>query len=149
MQDPIKKQRRNEKKAEKARQWRADNPGLSAKKAKERYHKNPERQREKTKKWRNDHPEAIAKIYRTALLKKYGLTDECYNKMLHEQNNSCSICLSMESGTEKGVFCVDHDHNSGIVRGLLCRPCNIALGLFKDNETTLMKAIEYLQKKRE
>ena len=64
-------------------------------------------------------------------LNKYGITRE-------ELGKSCSIC-------ERGQnLCIDHCHVSGEVRGLLCRPCNSALGLFQDSVKILSKAKEYL-----
>ncbi len=43
------------------------------------------------------------------------------------------------------MWCVDHDHQTGFVRGLLCRDCNAALGLFKDSQEILERAIGYLE----
>jgi hypothetical protein len=68
---------------------------------------------------------------------KYKLTKETYsNLMLVKQ---CSICKS-ETG-----LCIDHDHRTGNVRGLLCNSCNIGLGFFKDDLQLLKTAIKYLK----
>ena len=53
----------------------------------------------------------------------------------------CEIC-----STTEGKMCVDHDHKTGSVRGLLCEPCNFMLGHAKDNTNTLANAIAYLKK---
>lgn len=69
---------------------------------------------------------------------KYGLSDEEYVKLLVQQDNRCAICK------KKTDLVVDHCHNSNIVRGLLCKPCNQGLGLFYDNKESLRRAIDYL-----
>ena len=79
------------------------------------------------------------------LKKTYGITLEQYDKMLEEQDNGCAICGTEESGG-KGRFHVDHCHDTGKVRGLLCMPCNVALGGFKDSVLNLASAIQYLEK---
>lgn len=57
-----------------------------------------------------------------------------------EQKGRCKICA------EKMVKVnIDHDHETGRVRGLLCMPCNMGLGLFKDNIRRLAAAIVYLE----
>jgi hypothetical protein len=76
----------------------------------------------------------------------YGIDLETYHKMLAEQNHQCKICLAHQD-TLKRAMCVDHDHNTGKVRGLLCDTCNRSLGLLKDNVDTLMRAVDYLRGK--
>ena len=73
----------------------------------------------------------------------YGLSDEEYLNKINEQNNLCAICGKKEVGK---VLCVDHDHDTGKVRGLLCNNCNIGLGNFKDDINIILSAIGYLQK---
>lgn len=72
--------------------------------------------------------------------KQYGITLEEYNQMLQAQNNTCAICIKPID-----MPCVDHDHITGKVRGLLCRSCNTALGFFQDDPTLCLKAAKYLQ----
>ena len=62
--------------------------------------------------------------------------------MLVDQNNSCAICKK-EIGWEAAV---DHCHTTNVVRGLLCRKCNLGLGGFKDNIETIRKAIAYVKR---
>jgi len=90
--------------------------------------------------------------YRSGNLKtKYGLTPEAYDEMLAAQAGCCAIC-GLKSGTEyhrSGRFIpltVDHCHETGVVRGLLCGQCNRGLGDFRDNLTNLERAIAYLGK---
>ena len=79
----------------------------------------------------------------------YGLDIEEYNKMLEIQNNVCAICLKPESykGSNGKIkrLSVDHNHENGKVRGLICFCCNTGLGNFKDNQQTMLNAIKYLQ----
>jgi ribosomal protein S14 len=77
---------------------------------------------------------------------KYGLTLKCYDKMLKEQDNKCKICGSEETRNVKYEFlCVDHCHETGKVRGLLCDFCNVGLGRFEDDIERLGSAIKYLK----
>lgn len=72
--------------------------------------------------------------------------------MFHAQNGLCAICLDV-GRSEKGDahtsgLVVDHDHETGAVRGLLCSRCNAALGLFDDNRRYLAAAGKYLAERR-
>jgi hypothetical protein len=74
---------------------------------------------------------------------KFGVSRAEYNKMLSAQNNTCKICKSVcPTGR---LLAVDHDHTTGVIRGLLCAPCNTGLGFLKDDISLLEKAIEYLK----
>jgi len=85
-------------------------------------------------------------VYQNNHLKRnYGITLNEYNQMLVEQEHRCRTCGTTEPGGKYGKFMVDHSHNTGEVRGLLCKSCNIALGEVGDNINTLQKMIEYLQ----
>ena len=79
------------------------------------------------------------------LKRNYGLTYEQFESMLTDQYNCCAICGSKEPGGRHNRFCVDHNHETGKVRGLLCKSCNIALGEVEDNIHTLKSMIEYLE----
>ena len=78
---------------------------------------------------------------------KYGVTQEWFEDMLHEQGYKCAICSARFSGMEYGheSICVDHNHETGKARGLLCRSCNIGLGKFRDSVSSLDNAILYLE----
>ncbi len=75
---------------------------------------------------------------------KYNITNEQYEELKTKQNNSCAICFIPASEVRYGNLCIDHNHQTDEVRGLLCPTCNRALGLFKDNEIILKRAIGYL-----
>lgn len=79
--------------------------------------------------------------------KRIGIKDMTYDRylsMLSEQNNCCAIC-GIESKNLKRKLDVDHDHITGIARGLLCTPCNSGIGKLKDSVEMLEKAISYLK----
>lgn len=78
---------------------------------------------------------------------KYGITREQYEALHKAQNGKCASCGCIWAGTEKHPdLVVDHDHNTGAVRGLLCPDCNQALGLLRDSIVTLDAAKAYLQR---
>ena len=78
------------------------------------------------------------------LKKKYGITIEQYEEMLLEQNGLCAICDRVERVRYPSQLAVDHDHDSGRIRGLLCQSCNTSLGKLDHSVDILRKAIEYL-----
>lgn len=74
--------------------------------------------------------------------KKYGITERHFEEMLTFQSEQCAICgKSFEFAPH-----IDHDHSTGSVRGLLCYPCNAALGQMEDSVERLKTAIKYLEK---
>lgn len=77
---------------------------------------------------------------RWQLKKLYGLSLEEFNKMKLDSNGKCEICKLSK------LLCVDHNHNTRKVRGLLCGNCNSLLGFVNDNIDTLDNAIRYLRK---
>lgn len=85
---------------------------------------------------------------------KYGLTEGQFQSMKLDQDMKCKICEVKleESGTNKHTsktLCVDHDHNTGAIRGLLCTKCNKGLGLFNDSHKLLKVAVDYLKRNYE
>ena len=74
---------------------------------------------------------------------KYGITISDYDLMFLEQDGVCKICSKAEPTYTN--LAVDHCHTTGKVRGLLCTPCNKALGLFEDKQDLLLNAISYLK----
>lgn len=93
---------------------------------------------------RKEKPEECHKKDRkVALLKYYGITENEYNNLYKKQNGVCAICGGKQRKNNK-YFCIDHDHKTKKVRGLLCHNCNVALGLINENKEILKKMIEYL-----
>jgi hypothetical protein len=87
-----------------------------------------------------------AGVRSATLRKKYGIDSEGYDRLLTEQGGVCAIC---GAGTSRTTWTkrlhVDHNHETGEVRGLLCQPCNTTLGHFNDSADLLRKAAEYLE----
>lgn len=77
--------------------------------------------------------------------RKYGISLEDYDTKRIEQGHRCYICGTHEVETHRGHLCVDHDHDLGLVRKLLCSKCNQGLGLFNDSPELLDKAANYLR----
>jgi hypothetical protein len=75
---------------------------------------------------------------------RYGLTYEQWEKMRETESHSCMICGITEAEIDKKLD-VDHCHNSGKVRGILCNPCNNMIGHAKDNIAVLQAAAAYLE----
>lgn len=76
----------------------------------------------------------------------YGISEIEYNNFVKQQNYKCSVCESEVINSHKwSRLVVDHCHSSGKIRGFLCQPCNMALGITKDNPTTLRKLADYLE----
>lgn len=80
-----------------------------------------------------------------ALRKAHGITITDYDRMSEEQDNLCAICLG-EPKCRDGRFRVDHDHEHGNIRALLCNGCNTGIGSFREDTSLLEKAIEYLRR---
>ena len=90
------------------------------------------------------------KVLANRRFRSYGLSKDEYNEMLDNQGGSCAICKRKEwvraSITDNVMaLAVDHCHDTGNVRGLLCRACNLAIGYFEDNIESLDEAIKYLE----
>jgi hypothetical protein len=101
-----------------------------------------ERETAYTREWRKRNPEKHRAAYRRANWKKYGvdLTEAAYAAMVAGQGGRCAICRRKPDE----ALCVDHDHATRRVRGLLCKTCNSALGLLGDGPDLLRAALEYL-----
>jgi hypothetical protein len=87
-----------------------------------------------TQKWKRANPQ---KVESARLRYRYGITIERRAEMAVEQGHRCACCRR-----ERKLF-VDHCHDTGRVRGLLCRHCNIALGLLDDSPLLVAQLLEY------
>lgn len=93
----------------------------------------------KFKDWRINHPDKPTE----RRIKRYGASLLWYKNKEMEQNHSCAICLkSFEDFTRKP--CIDHNHQTGVIRGLLCSRCNIFIGMIETG--SVEKALKYLEK---
>lgn len=77
----------------------------------------------------------------------YGLTKEEHDRMFEAQNGVCAICKSTPNKSTNNTMSlhVDHDHETGEVRGLLCHKCNAGLGFFNDSLKLVQEAAKYLE----
>lgn len=92
--------------------------------------------------------ENSAKILSKKREKTYGLSHDEYKRLLRKQEEVCAICGKPETLKIKGkvaTLSVDHNHNTGEIRGLLCSRCNRGLGVFNDDIGLLKKAVAYLE----
>lgn len=109
-----------------------------------------------TKAYKSSHPEEMkvsAKLSRDKgrekrwayqIQKDYGCTVENYNRMFTEQEGRCLGCNRHQSEFTQRLH-VDHNHSTGLIRGLLCKGCNLTLGNAKDSIQTLESLIAYLK----
>jgi hypothetical protein len=74
-----------------------------------------------------------------------GFTQERYDAVIIEQEYKCAICGTPRSELSQD-FAADHNHTTNEPRGLLCKSCNVGLGMFRDSISNLASAIEYLDK---
>ena len=80
---------------------------------------------------------------------KYGIGLAEYEALVKKQGDTCAICGTADKGMARGrirYWSVDHDHETGEIRGLLCQKCNAVLGLANDDIEVLRAMILYLQK---
>jgi hypothetical protein len=86
-------------------------------------------------------PETKARHLRMRL-SRYGLTLEEYQLLLEKQEGRCAICRTDQFGRRE--ICIDHCHETGRVRGLLCHRCNAAIGHFQERLDLVQAAVVYL-----
>ena len=115
--------------------WRAANP--------ERIKELNEHHKETRKSYYSD-PEVKLKYRKRMIEKSFGISYSEYEAMYKSQGGKCAICSGEESCARNEHLAIDHCHESGRIRGLLCSTCNRALGLFKDSIDVLEGAKQYL-----
>lgn len=130
-------QANKEKCLERARQWRLANPELSKAAIRNWKIKYPERHAASQARQKEQQPEKY-------LMKTYGLTKAAWDNIFESQGRICYLCGTDRPGL-KGQWHTDHSHATGRVRSILCHPCNVGLGLFKDNAGVLRKAADYVE----
>ena len=92
---------------------------------------------------RKDATQRSKEIRERNLRTKYGLRLEDYEMMVATQNGVCKICKKPPKEGDK--LAVDHCHDSQVIRGLLCKSCNLGLGAFSDNPDFLIEAVRYVK----
>lgn len=125
---------------ERHRRWNSKNPEKVTKKHMQWERTHPESAMKNKQEWAKENPTKI----RTSHLKRhFGITEEEYQELLKKQGGVCAICGSPP--TKKSLY-VDHDHGTGVIRGLLCGKCNSGIGLLKDSMNLVEKALNYLKR---
>lgn len=82
-------------------------------------------------------------LYKSRYKNVYDIDEDKYQKMIKEHDNKCAICGNGPEILGKAL-CVDHDHETGEIRGLLCTSCNSAIGFLKDDPLLILEAYNYL-----
>jgi nitrate/TMAO reductase-like tetraheme cytochrome c subunit len=101
-----------------------------------------------TLRWRAAHRLIVLAAYRKHDLKRhYDMTPKEWDEMFEAQGRACAACHSIFPGRKTGHWCTDHDHNTGVVRGILCNGCNAAIGHAKDDPKRLRALATYLERK--
>lgn len=100
-----------------------------------------------TRRYVSESPERKQSRRNKFLIKKYGITIDQYNQMFISQNGRCSGCDRHQNELSKSLA-VDHDHKTGIVRGLLCANCNLLIGFSYDIPAALRNLAVYLESRQ-
>jgi hypothetical protein len=79
---------------------------------------------------------------RSHIKSRYSISQEDYAKLMSSTDGACEICGAVDK-----KLALDHNHDDGDIRGVLCRACNCGLGLFGDSIANLQKAMEYLKQR--
>jgi hypothetical protein len=125
-----------------SREWRARNPER-AKAIQQRNAQSPARIASR-RAWREKNRDRVRANER---LRTYGLSAEEFVRLMKQQGGVCAICFRPQNGGR--ALDVDHDHETGQVRGLLCGACNAAIGLLGDTPDRLRRAAVYLDQAAE
>jgi len=98
--------------------------------------RNREKLNARARKWAKDNPK---KVERTRKKYNYGISLEEIQARINAQDGLCKICMKRPAKE------VDHNHETGQVRSILCGKCNRAIGLFDEDQMTLLSAVRYLR----
>lgn len=116
----------------------------SKKRSKRYREQNPDKIKQMREKYKERRKDIRYETDRKSYLKyKYNINEEIYNDMYQQRDGCCEICGKQ---IEYRKLCVDHNHINNKLRGMLCKSCNMALGLFTDNIDILKNAINYLER---
>lgn len=85
-------------------------------------------------------------VRRKNLKHNHDITPEQFDDLLAAQNGKCACCFTSEPGGSHGIFNVDHNHETGQIRGLLCWDCNVAIGKLGDTLEGVERAVAYMRR---
>lgn len=123
-------------------EYRRKNGAKVREKGRKFYARNREQQVIRTQIWQDNNPEKV-KARKDVRGRKHGLKAGDFERMLEEQEGCCALCGDPLDPKHTHI---DHCHETGDVRGLLCRPCNVGLGMFHDSPDEMRRAILYLER---
>jgi hypothetical protein len=124
-----------------SREWRKKNPDRTAEYTRRKTERAGFREEHQAKMRARYHRLGIEENRDRALRRTYGISLADYRELERQQGGTCAIC---NGRPEVGILVVDHCHTSGIVRGLLCSTCNLAIGYLKDNPDHMLSAAMYV-----
>jgi hypothetical protein len=135
-----------EKLKERKKLWYKENRDRLAENKKEAYQKKMQEDPDYNKRRYRESATAKYRAYKASIT-RYGITVEVYEAMAKSQDYRCLICgahIENMKGRNGNRLNIDHDHQTGEIRGLLCPQCNAGLGCFKDSKELLIRALEYM-----
>lgn len=122
------------------RNWCKECESIKNKEYQKTYIYDKDKKKYSHKQYYEEHKEEIIRKSRLNVLKnKYNLTKEEFDKL---SENGCYACYSMER------LCVDHDHKTNEIRGILCHKCNSALGLLEEDEDRILRLAAYIKESK-
>lgn len=132
-------------------QWGKERPELKKQWNRACYERNKPVQRERALKWARNNRD---KVFNASVLRNFGITADQYNVMFKVQTGLCVICGRLEKAFDRRVnrirrLHVDHDHATGVIRGLLCTRCNVAIGLLDDDPERAEMVASYIRMHRD
>lgn len=126
---------------ERARLRRLADPERHKREVRAHRRAHPEMYKEYNRKWRDANIQKARQLEVEKVRKStYGIDASTFNRMVSDQNGRCAICM------RKAKLCVDHDHETGLIRGLLCHFCNVMLGNARDSVLILQAGCRYLRR---
>jgi hypothetical protein len=136
---------KREQKLERWRRWAAKNQDENRERIRRWRQENNSRHRDYQQQYYEENREAILQRRKeNHRIRRYGVTPERFERLFAAQGRCCAVCKASEP---RGVrdWHVDHDHETGAVRGILCITCNIALGMLHDDPARCRAAADYLE----
>ena len=100
----------------------------------------------KKEKYRDNHNGAKERASAWSRMNMYGLDSDTYQMMVFQQGSVCAVCGEPQRARHTKLLCVDHNHETGQIRELLCHTCNVLLGYVEKDRSRVKKLVEYLKK---
>jgi hypothetical protein len=91
----------------------------------------------KDQEWHLNHPKQRSEVW---MRFRYGIEPSEFSRLMAAQDNACAICRQPFGAAKMAGPRIDHDHESGIVRGLLCHNCNVGIACLKESRQVLLQA---------